>query len=431
MHDPPQSLQPRFAGAIDGTDFYRRMQERGFQYGPGFQGIEAVYLRDDEALGKLRPPLPVRGSPLPVDILDACFQLLVALAGRINGDAESESAFLPVGFDRLQVYGPCGADSVLWAHAISRADPPTPDGRFAGDIFLVGDDGRVIAEIHGLRLQRLLGDFWQDISDCFYEIEWMSLRRARAVTSAEPKAANLEKGWLIFADRGGVGEALSSALRVRGAYCALIHAGDKYEALPDGGFKIDPTRREDFIRLWKEALPADASPCQGIVHLWAIDAAFKDEADAAGLDNAQQLACGSALHIVQALARDEKTESTGLWLVTRGAQPAATATTPLAVLQAPLWGLGRVISLEHPHLRCSLIDLDPDDAAGVITDLAGEILADQPENQVSFRGGERYVPRLVRKNLAAGATGAQTRTTRAPAFPIADFHTRETGQSQS
>ena len=302
LHDPPQSLQPRFAGAIDGTDFYRRMQERGFQYGPGFQGIEAVYLRDDEALGKLRPPLPVRGSPLPVDILDACFQLLVALAGRINGDAESESAFLPVGFDRLQVYGPCGADSVLWAHAISRADPPTPDGRFAGDIFLVGDDGRVIAEIHGLRLQRLLGDFWQDISDCFYEIEWMSLRRARAVTSAEPKAANLEKGWLIFADRGGVGEALSSALRVRGAYCALIHAGDKYEALPDGGFKIDPTRREDFIRLWKEALPADASPCQGIVHLWAIDAAFKDEADAAGLDNAQQLACGSALHIVQVSA---------------------------------------------------------------------------------------------------------------------------------
>ena len=137
-HDPPQSLQPHFAGTIDGAEFYRRMRERGFQYGPGFQCVDTVYLRDDEVLGKLRPPSEARGSTLPADILDACFQLLVALAGQKNGDSESESAFLPVGFDRLEIYGPCGADSVLWAHAIYRADRPAPRRTLRRRHFLAG-----------------------------------------------------------------------------------------------------------------------------------------------------------------------------------------------------------------------------------------------------------------------------------------------------
>ena len=48
-----------------------------------------------------------------------------------------------------------------------------------------------------------------------------------------------------------------------------------------------------------------------------------------------------------------------LWLVTRGAQAIGRQDSMLDAAQTPLWGLGRVIALEHPELRCTRIDLDP------------------------------------------------------------------------
>jgi len=66
------------------------------------------------------------------------------------------------------------------------------------------------------------------------------------------------------------------------------------------------------------------------------------------------------------------------------------------VTQAPLWGLGRVIALEHPESWGGLVDLaaehSPDYAAAA---LLGELLAPDGEDQVAFREGERRVARLV------------------------------------
>ena len=50
-----------------------------------------------------------------------------------------------------------------------------------------------------------------------------------------------------------------------------------------------------------------------------------------------------------------------LWLVTQGAQPCGDMSGSLALAQAPVWGLGRVIDLEQPENRGGLVDLDPED----------------------------------------------------------------------
>jgi acyl carrier protein/NADP-dependent 3-hydroxy acid dehydrogenase YdfG len=69
------------------------------------------------------------------------------------------------------------------------------------------------------------------------------------------------------------------------------------------------------------------------------------------------------------------------------------------VAQAPLWGLGRVIALEHPEVWGGLIDLDPQ---GTPVDnaeyLLGGILASDGEDQVAWREGQRHVARLIRKS---------------------------------
>lgn len=105
---------------------------------------------------------------------------------------------------------------------------------------------------------------------------------------------------------------------------------------------------------------------------------------------------------------------TTLWCVTRGALPVDSAVSvngggrteqPLFLAQAPLWGLGRTIALEHPDLWGALIDL-PADASETST-LAAELLAsdDRGEDQIALRGAGRYVARLVHGEAAPAGTG--------------------------
>ena len=94
-----------------------------------------------------------------------------------------------------------------------------------------------------------------------------------------------------------------------------------------------------------------------------------------------------------------------LWLVTRGAQPVQHPGGEIALAQAPLWGLGRVIALERPELRATLVDLDPTDAEGAEA-LAAELLVSDGEQFVARRGASRLVPRLTGGHPAHAAPAA-------------------------
>jgi len=103
------------------------------------------------------------------------------------------------------------------------------------------------------------------------------------------------------------------------------------------------------------------------------------------------------LHLVQGLVQGKEAPLPPVWLVTRGAQPAGNGTPPLAVAQAPLWGLGRVVALEHPDLGGGMIDLEA--GAGSEAEarrLFEEISHPDGEDQIALRGGTRYVARLER-----------------------------------
>jgi myxalamid-type polyketide synthase MxaE and MxaD len=71
---------------------------------------------------------------------------------------------------------------------------------------------------------------------------------------------------------------------------------------------------------------------------------------------------------------------------------------PLQVQQTPVWGLGRVITQEHPEMQCRLLDLEistkVEDIVGV---LYQELMSPEEENQIAYRQGERRVARLVRR----------------------------------
>jgi myxalamid-type polyketide synthase MxaE and MxaD len=82
-------------------------------------------------------------------------------------------------------------------------------------------------------------------------------------------------------------------------------------------------------------------------------------------------------------------------VATRGTQ-AAGASTSFEPAQAPVWGLGRVVSLEHPELWGGLVDLDDADADDAATRLLSQVAAPDGEDQIAWRGDQRHVARLTR-----------------------------------
>jgi acyl transferase domain-containing protein/NADPH:quinone reductase-like Zn-dependent oxidoreductase/acyl carrier protein/SAM-dependent methyltransferase/GNAT superfamily N-acetyltransferase len=199
--------------------------------------------------------------------------------------------------------------------------------------------------------------------------------------------------WLILADGQGVGERLAEGLAARGDNPIRVLPGAGYERLDECTFRLNPGSPADY-RALLEALPG----LSGVVQCWPLDAA-----PTPSLEASDAASCASTLYLVQALTA--LTKPPALWLATRGAVACPDPCSPSAyppvpgLNQAPLWGLGQVIALEHPELGCVRVDLDPQaELEEVAEALLEELVAsDQREDQIAYRGGVRHVARLVRQ----------------------------------
>lgn len=390
-------LQARCREEVSVDTFYQQLQEAGLEYGPAFQGIERLWCGEGESLGSIRLPdsLPqVEGYVLHPALLDSCLQVF---AGIFFSDHElrlKEGVYLPIGLERLQVAGPCG--SQLWGHARLQCCVDTSQDTLKADFSVLDEDGRLVAELTGLLMKRVGRNVLslareQRFSDWLYELQWRP--QARPVLEVGSGAGPSK--WLIFADQGGIGERLAELMRERGESCISVSAGTAYERMGEGAWSIDPEHLDDFDRLLRESLDVDEG-CRGIVHLWGLDSNLEEDMSVSSLKRAQAVGCGSALRLIQAVAKASWSRSPRLWLVTKGAQAVGSQASRIAIGQAPLLGLGGVISSEHPEVMCVRVDLDP--AAGVegVGVLLEEILAPDEEDQVAYRAGQRHVVRLVR-----------------------------------
>ncbi len=239
------------------------------------------------------------------------------------------------------------------------------------------------------------------IKDWLYEVEWQP--KSRQATSHPKNGFRKVSGsWLIFADLGGVGEAVAQLLGDRGHNCILVYPGDTYNPKTAGTWLVDPASPADFERLFQDALSSNR-PLQGVIHLWSLEPESAANLTVSSLAQAQTVGVGSILHLLQAIVKVRGADSSAifdsprLWLVTRGAVPVGTSLP--SVTQAPVWGLGKVAALEHPEFFGGMLDLAPEIATDEATKLLVEVDDSQGEDHLAFRDGERYVARLVRKQL--------------------------------
>jgi len=213
-------------------------------------------------------------------------------------------------------------------------------------------------------------------------------------TSGEPGR------WLMFADGGGVAEELARLLRARGEACVLVTPGERFQCLDEVHFQIAPDSPEDMERLLQAVVAASQPAWRGVIHLWSLDTPPPEDTSIQTLQRAEALGCHCLMHFIQTLSKIEATNiSPRLILVTRGAQPVTHDVESVSIGQAPIVGLGRIITTEHPSIRCKMVDLSLTNSPEEIRFLFAELWTEDPEEEVAWRQGARFVPRVERTRV--------------------------------
>jgi acyl transferase domain-containing protein/NAD(P)-dependent dehydrogenase (short-subunit alcohol dehydrogenase family) len=397
LEAPSQSAPPardmeadrrRFSGEPrDAQWVVEALRKSGLEFGPALLWSSRHWVHGNEGLAELRA---ARDADKPEDyqihpgLLDSAFQLTGAL---LPGAGEGIDAYLPVGIDRLQLYDrPAGA---AWCAASLRE---LKGDVAVSDIQFLESSGRVLVQLEGVRLRRVPRDWLArrlagPLPDWCYELAWP----LQPLDAAPSNPAQVEPGrWLIFDCRDGLGAALARRLEAKGHGATLVPAA--------GGAESRGAAVREFLST------AEAGR-RGIVYLSGMDVDGRQEVP--DFEAARRHGWGGVLDLVHALSAESNgKEPPRLWLVTRGAQAAGDRLLPLCLAQSPVWGMGRVIAVEHPALACTRIDLDPEDRRDASEQLAEEICRGQGEDQVVYRGGQRHAARL-QSLRAEGSDGLQ------------------------
>ncbi len=203
--------------------------------------------------------------------------------------------------------------------------------------------------------------------------------------------------WVVTGDGGGLGDAVAAGLAGRNQTVVLANGAAPGGEVPPisgpGVFRVavEADRRES----WQSALaglPGDL-PFGGAVHLASLDGHGTTAATAEVAEDVRMAGAG-ALALTQAVADADLTPAKGLWFITRGAQVLERETGG-EIAGATLWGFGKAVAREAPHLRARMLDLDPA-ATAPEPDLLNELLYPDEENHIAYRRGTRRVARLVR-----------------------------------
>ena len=330
------------AMALDG--FYDGIAELGYEYGPAFRNLRAVWRAGDEVFAEVALAEEHRGTAARFGIHPALLD--AALHGLFSNDLTQ--VLLPYSWRgvRLSAAGACelrvrlrrtGAQTL----AITVADA----------------DGTIVASAESLALRAMSRSQLRQTNDSLFRVDWTPVSGTDVRTPSQR--------WALV---GPVTD------RARDGLLAAGVTTEQY---------------------------ADLAGLAGAVHHGAAvpDVAMVEcsaDQPATGVAPAARAATNRALAWAQAWLGDESLGESRLLLVTHGALAARPGDAASDLVHAPLWGLIRSAQTESPG-RFVLADVDDREAS--YGQLAAAVATSEP--QLALRDGAAFAPRLVHATSSA------------------------------
>ncbi|WP_275408841.1 type I polyketide synthase [Micromonospora qiuiae] len=339
---------PPGAEAVDVTDLYDRLSERGYHFGPAFRSLRAAWRRGSETFTEIRLPATYQPETAAFCLHPALLDSAAHLQLAEYAFAERVADQVPVLFsvDGAEVYrGGAGALRVRLTRTVEQST-----------LMEVADEtGRPVALVEAMNVRsigaRQLRETGDLLRDALLRVEWVA-----ADAAAEALAD----------DRLGV---LGTNLEPSGLGAAVPRYVDLV----------------DVVASMHADLPA--------VLLFPLD----PSAGSAGLADAARTATSEVLGLVRTWLADPRFADIQLAVLTSGAVAATTSDTVPNPAHAAVWGLVRAAQSEHPG-RFRLVDLDGTAASW---NTVPAVLASDAD-QVAVRAGKSYVPRLSRLDDPSG-----------------------------
>ncbi|MFF3216096.1 SDR family NAD(P)-dependent oxidoreductase [Streptomyces sp. NPDC002886] len=346
---PPPGAEPV---PLDGA--YERLLDRGYAYGPVFQGLKGLWRRAGELFAEVELDEQAHTDAARFGLHPALLDSALH-AELLAGEDESGETVLPFAWTGVSLHA-VGATS-LRVH-LAKAGPD------ATRITAADATGAPVLTVDSLVARAVspeqLAAAGAGSGPVPYAVRWVPVATAAGAT---PPATG---SWGV-AGTGAAADALATVLGVP------AHA--------------DPAALADAS--------SDAPP-QVVVALLTGSAEESDVPDAVRRTTLR------TLELVQSWLADDRFADSTLLLVTSGAVAAAEAGAP-DLAQAPQWSLLRSAQAENPG-RFVLVDTDADLAAGAVPAagaLAAALASGEPET--ALRNGDVLAPRLAAADPAPRA----------------------------
>ncbi|MEV6183468.1 type I polyketide synthase, partial [Streptomyces sp. NPDC052015] len=334
---PPRDAQP-----VDLTGRYDNLARQGFDYGPAFQGLRAVWRRGNEVFAELALPDDQKEQAsafgLHPALLDSALHAIEL--GVLQGTGEPRLPFVWSGV-RHHALGAAAARARL-----------TPAGSGSVTIEVTDAAGMPVATVESLAVRSVsaeqLGEADGRSHEALFRPSWVAVNGGTETPARPWTVLGDEPLELPGAERFTDVAALSAALAAGAPVPALVVA----------------------------PLTARAHSVRDAVH--------------------------GALTLARDWLADERLAASRLAVVTWRAVAAAPDEDVLDLPHAAVWGLLRTAQTENPD-RIVLVDLDTADAGTDAEQAIGKALAAH-EQQVAVRAGTPRTLRLVRAVVPADAS---------------------------
>jgi acyl transferase domain-containing protein/NAD(P)-dependent dehydrogenase (short-subunit alcohol dehydrogenase family) len=409
-----EAWPPLGAEAVEIDDLYGRLAEQGYDYGPAFQGVRAVWRRGPDlfaevSLAQAQQPQAGRFAIHPA-LLDAALHAvcLGQAGGGGNGDGDDgelrrdedpRGPRLPFAWREVSLQAP-GASCVRVSLS--------PAGDDAVSVLIADEDGRLVASVGSLALREISSKQLQGGQggdrDSLFCLAWNAVQIA-------PLPAGYELEPLVVIGDADEACGVVGALRAAGSSAPAVYPdlGSLGEAI-DAGFPLPevvlvdctPGVDRDAGRVEPDAHGIGASESD-VVSEPGFDADGASASDAGasdphvggyapgGLVAAAHASACRVLALVQEWLAEQRFAACRLAIVTQGAVAVEPREDVPDLVHAPLWGMVRSAQSENPE-RFVLIDLDGEDASWAALREALSLA----EPQLGLRKGEVHVPALAR-----------------------------------
>ena len=356
----------------------------GFSYGPSFSIIKEIWKSDMEGLCliDITEALTIREETeryvVHPSILDACFQSTCVPLGNSLIDDKS---IVPVGFKSIAL-NDVPSTSQFYCHVTADA---SEFGRF--DVTLMSPTGKVLLTMTDFRVAELTSSPRQiPLVDLAYDVQWSEAELSMHEEGTPPLT------FIVLKDASDLSNYLISSLRARAVNVIAVN--------PPAG-RCFHSEVQDAIKIAFAEIQSINSSSLRVINLWPVDTSLLPERFDF-IEQSQQLAFSSSVFLLQLLIEKEFMDSR-LFLVTEltqlldvGDNSDENKSIPWG---ATVWGLRRTANLEEFKLRVTTIDLSNKEDRREVDSLVNEILGDNIDEEVAFRGGRRFINRLVRFEL--------------------------------